>query len=735
MNRIISITIAGTVFQIEEEAYAELERYLNNVNRHFRGTPGGTEIINDIEARVAEMLQAKLQGPKTAITTADVREIIAIMGQPSDFADEGEEAAAGAEYEEPVYVHPKRNRLYRDPDDRVLGGVSSGIAHKMDIDPIWIRLAWVLLVVFGVGSGLIIYIVLWLIMPAAETPAQRLEMYGEPVNISNIERSVRKEYEGVKKKFGEVGSEAQGRAREGVVRSRSFFQRLGTVLEELVRIAVKVIVFFALAMVILVGLSVLVSLIGALIGVAWASLFSFPEVYPLFFEKSWPGILGTIGVLLVLGVPAAFLIYGGFRLLLKPKGSWKAPVGTMAGLWVLGFIFIIAVTSEVMTEFSTQGEVVETETFPMTSDTLFIAVPEAEWEKLEAQNHTMLRLGSFGNVMFDDEHLLLNAVTLEVQDSPDSLMHVQVVRKARGGDTQEAEARAGAIPYPIQKQDSLLLLSGIVQRGQERWRNQQVELVVKVPAGKVVSFAPSANVLGAEDDHFQGGYDYRVNPIGLNCINCSDTAWNRYLVIFPLEMSEPLRALEVEDAVEVTIMPSQDSVVRLHAFREVQGSLGMESRSGRLKLESSHFVNQHGALRLEVPEDMLQEIEVQDHAQVNFLAAANILSVKVEDGATFTGKISGSRLVLDISDYADAELSGDLEELDVRMDDGADLQASTLRVQRANMVLKDRATAAVHVLEQLDGRVADAAEITYHGKPHVQRQISESGRIKVAEGP
>jgi phage shock protein PspC (stress-responsive transcriptional regulator) len=195
MKKTITVNIGGTVFSIDEDAYELLRLYLDKIESHFTGSTDRQEIMSDIESRIAELLTRGEYSLNLAITIKDVEGVIEIMGEPEDYADGSQVENAN----QPTREKTKR-RIYRDVDNRLLGGVCSGLAAYFAIDVVWIRLIFVILTLM-VFSGLLVYLLLWLVIPPALTTAQRLEMKGEPVNINNIGRAVREEFENVKKRF------------------------------------------------------------------------------------------------------------------------------------------------------------------------------------------------------------------------------------------------------------------------------------------------------------------------------------------------------------------------------------------------------------------------------------------------------------------------------------------------------------------------------------------------------
>lgn len=196
MKKTISINLNGMLFNIDDDAYARLEEYMKRIEAHFAGQDESNEIMNDIEARIAELLNERLGGGKKAVSINDIEEIIKTMGNPDEFAETEQENQNKQHYH---YTHRPR-RLYRDPDNRVLGGVCGGMGAYMNIDPVIFRVIFVI-IFFGYGVGLLIYLVLWIVIPEARTTAQKLEMRGDPVNVSNIGSFIKDEFENVKNSF------------------------------------------------------------------------------------------------------------------------------------------------------------------------------------------------------------------------------------------------------------------------------------------------------------------------------------------------------------------------------------------------------------------------------------------------------------------------------------------------------------------------------------------------------
>jgi len=191
MKITVSINLGGYSFNIDEDAYAELKRYLRNLELHFAGEDSSSDILSDIEARMAELFRTKLTNYKQVINIDDVHQVITILGTPEDISDD-EGPTARDKFSSPGY-----HRMYRDTDHRAIGGVCAGISAYWDIELWLVRLIFLVLAMMGIG--ILIYLILYIVLPEARTTAEKIAMKGNPVNIHNIKDSVKQEFDTVRK--------------------------------------------------------------------------------------------------------------------------------------------------------------------------------------------------------------------------------------------------------------------------------------------------------------------------------------------------------------------------------------------------------------------------------------------------------------------------------------------------------------------------------------------------------
>lgn len=193
MKKTNHVNIGGMVFTIDEDAYQRLAGYLDAVEAHFRDSEERQEIVGDIESRIADLLRKRM-GTREVVVMEDIVEIIGILGDPEEFGGRG----GSSEYTWKESHSRYYRRMYRDPDHRILGGVCAGMGAYWHIDPVLLRIAF-LIAFLGFGIGFLIYLLLWIVLPPARTTAEKLEMRGEPVTFENIGKFVKEEFGQVKK--------------------------------------------------------------------------------------------------------------------------------------------------------------------------------------------------------------------------------------------------------------------------------------------------------------------------------------------------------------------------------------------------------------------------------------------------------------------------------------------------------------------------------------------------------
>ncbi len=367
MKKTFTINLAGVIFHIDEDAYEKLQDYLSKINRRFADIDEGKEIISDVEIRLAELFQEKLSTSKQVINIEDIDEIISIMGMPEDFGDD--------ENEEPETKRERikakfGKRIYRDVDSRILGGVCSGLAAFFGIDPLIVRVAFI--IGFFLSSPLI-YLILWIILPKAETTAQKLEMKGENVNISNIEKKIKEEFKDVKKNFRKIKKSRQyGDSKDAL---SEVIIVIGNIIHVFFRIVLSIIgISFAIA-----GIIVLIAITSSLIYNEGFLFFNqefinygFHDILTVFAGSS-NITLFLASLFVIVALPIIGMIWVGVKLIfkIKTKNRLLGIFGFLTWIIALG-VFIITIVDH-SKNYAVEGEsIVIVQVNEFDSDVLYL---------------------------------------------------------------------------------------------------------------------------------------------------------------------------------------------------------------------------------------------------------------------------------------------------------------------------------------------------------------------------
>ena len=515
MKKTLTANISGTVFHIEEDAYDRLHRYLNTIRGQFTGTDGQEEIMADIESRIAELFTERLDGRRQVVSLDDVDHVIGIMGQPEDYTDGGQSTGGTP----PPPPTDGRRRLFRDPSDTWVGGVFGGLAAYIGTDPLWMRIVFILLVIFGVGSPILIYLVLWILIPQATTAAERLMMQGEPVTVDNLKRSFEEGAERVKQGAERVAREADELGRRwSSDAGRKYAPQARNGVEYFARgaaaVAAKIIGVIALVL----GAILTLSLVGALIGggtITFDSLGGLEgtgifDLSAVVFDSAAHAFWGVLCAVLLLLIPAIGLFIGGLRLLTGLCApQWLG--WTLSGAWFVSLMVVLVVGIGLGNDFKREQKLREE---------VVIAQPAGQTLFLDASD--MRGLGKDWSLAYDDgrmawdmEGLMTTTdsihgawAELDVTPSPDSLFHLVVERRANGRTEKMALARASHTGFTHVQRDSLLLFSPWVDMPkQDKLRAQRVRFEVQVPVGRAVHFNSGIGFMLDDVDNVTNTWD------------------------------------------------------------------------------------------------------------------------------------------------------------------------------------------------------------------------------------
>jgi len=491
MKKTFTINISGSVFHIDEDAFEKLQRYLKMLNKHFGNETEGQEILQDIEARIAELLIEKTNNKVEVVTDAMVDEVIARMGKPEDFMEASDEEPSAKAHAESTYQEGEqktRRRLYRDGDNRVIGGVCSGLGAYFNIDMVILRVIFVLAFFLGVGTSLLIYIILWIVVPKAKTTAQRLEMRGKEATVSNIEKSIKEE-------MNEVGESYNKFMNSKNEKGESRLDRFGDVVSGTLRVVLRVLVLLFGVGLLLVGIA---SLIGFVTSLAMGH--SFLQGGPWNFgwdsEINMAGLLNhfvspeaytvsLISIAILAGIPILLILFIGTKLLFRYKTNNKL-IGLGAfGLWLVALIVLTAVSVKQVSNFGKQSSQTVTQKVDCTAcKTIYLEMTDDLYESM-IDDH--ISLDHMKIAMVNGKEKLLGHPRFTIESSSTDEFLLQIKKRARGNSTDDAQKNVEQIDYNFTQKDSTLLFDPYYFLKEDaKWRNQEVSMILKVPEGKSV---------------------------------------------------------------------------------------------------------------------------------------------------------------------------------------------------------------------------------------------------------
>ncbi|MGV0967109.1 PspC domain-containing protein [Empedobacter falsenii] len=514
MDKTVSISIGGFSFVLDEIAYNKLKTYLQDVKTSLRGTEGVEDIIEDVEIRISELFRERLKF-REVVNEDDINFVIATMGHPDQYKveedEENEKTSTNSSYNyssnNQSYggQQTSAKRLYRDPDDTIVTGLSAGLAHYMGVDPWFVRSIWLVLGVLGIFTAgvsfflvVFCYFILLIFVPKAKTTSEKLQMYGQPANIDTLKKNV------------EQASEAV------VSGSKELSNKLGGAFGVFGRI----LLWF-------IGFIILSSGIGLIIGgfffffTTWTEMPT--ELFGYLVEEEWMSMAAKIfgGILMV--IPGVLLTILGVKCFWNKVKVSKAVIFGSIALWFVALFAIIGISVSTASKFRNSVEMTQEKSYVIPSDTLQVYFRE--------NNEGNLKFKTFNDLdqLIDAEGNLIIPIDdiFEIEESTDDKLHVQVTYSSKGGSKEEAKRNLEAIRYNYELNGNKLYLDEFIKIPKDgKFRNQTVDIKLYVPKNKLIHTNNTDRMTIINNDNDRDYlYDLKNKFIGYNgkkfvCLNC-----------------------------------------------------------------------------------------------------------------------------------------------------------------------------------------------------------------------
>lgn len=495
MKKTLTVNISGIVFHIDEDAFDKLNYYLKTIRKHFSSDDGCDEIIAGIEGRIAEMFQEKVKASKQVITLEDVKEVIGQLGEPEQISGDEEPPKARPEPGPSYTSERSTKRLFRDPDDKYVGGVCGGLGAFFQVDPTWVRILF-LIGIFA-GFGILLYLILWIVIPVARTTADKLEMRGEKVNLSNIEKSIKEDLQDIKRNLRDISEETRDAFKKKNLNSTGHngFQSFVLAVVGIFGFFFRIIGAIIGIAVIIVGVILLTALITVMfigpVGIntpvdAW--LFSFPHFLNVLLVSRWMIYLATAALILTLGIPLVLLIFAGLKLIFNFEINNRYFSAFLFFFWITGLAISLFVALNMAGEFTAHRSIAdETVLEEFSSDTLYVNLSEAVPDYSRFDDYPYGVWGLWDTSQVEQTGYIQGVPRLRIKKHEADEVRVIVTKESRGASYQAASRKTESIQYEFSQRDSLLVLDPFFSFSKnDNWRVQKVYIELLVPNTKTV---------------------------------------------------------------------------------------------------------------------------------------------------------------------------------------------------------------------------------------------------------
>ena len=499
MNKTIIININGIVFHIEEDAYEILKNYMTDVKRHFMNSADSVEITTDIENRIAEMFSELLQKDgKQVIVEQDVKEVIGQMGSVSDF-ENADDAKSG-----PYTYNTEGRRLFRDPDDHLVAGVCAGIANYFDIDAVWVRLIFALFFPIA-GTGFLLYIILWIVVPKAITRADRMAMKGEKQNLQGFKKNLEDELSSVRQNFSNFSDEARPFVYKARDFTGDFFHHLGIFLGGTAKVFVKMVGVFIL----ICCLCLTVFLVVALVALLGFGRFEPFHDLPFTLIRHSHAELIYISAFIAAFIPVLSIIFLTLKGIFSTGSVSRSTGSTILVIWLCSLGVFIYYTTQIALNFRESAQFSENIALkPVMGNTYYLKLNDVKYFSKEDSIRLNIKDLAPGVKITEDPYAYNDfeavghrRVHINIEKSDVNQPVLIETFKARGRSYDDALFNVRNAKYRFIQQDSVLKFDyRLYADRDDLWHDEELFITLKVPLNALVVVDDKlSNVLDGAD--------------------------------------------------------------------------------------------------------------------------------------------------------------------------------------------------------------------------------------------
>jgi phage shock protein PspC (stress-responsive transcriptional regulator) len=729
MNKISNINLGGYALTIDDDAYEYLNAYLQSIRRRFSESEGRDEILHDIESRLGELITQDMRN-KSIVMLPDVQAAVQIMGKPEDFGAEpidNRRTFGGNSTGSKTSGNSIKTgrRVFRDEDDSIVGGLCSGFAAYLGIqDPLWVRLAFVILTFASFGFWIPAYILMWIIIPAAQNSADRLAMRGEPINVDNIAKEIEEGFEKLSDKVNELSSDSKKKSGENGHKLRGAVASGVSLLGRLFGLFIAFFIKFWWLLAVFIGICLFISIFCTWLTGIWAMVYAGP--FLSFFSPLSNGMtyMGMANVFFILGIPTVGICLGLSRILFKTSTSRWLKVSMLA-TWVVSFFSLLSILGFASNSYSQSSTITRNIDFnSIGSDTLQI-------EGLGENDNFRYQPGPFGQIdgiMLENGNLSIERdIDIKVRKSSNGEFRLVQAITSRGRNTEDAANNASQIVFkPIIEGGVLKIpLSYSILEGQ-KWRNPSIRLYLEVPAGKSVKFAENIyREAKAEMEDYSEKNDrnylsktpnkvFSMTKDGLICLSCAkwgDSGYKNDDESFSEFILEGNFDTEIIHGDEFSIDIYGDGKKSIKSIKsdnqltltadDVQLPVGTKVRITTTNINSL-IAYETGLVSLRGFQESELSLTARGASRVRFYSDINQLKISLSGKCTL-------------------DLTGEGDNLQASLTDGAVLTASSFPIETAIISASDNAKARINASENVTIKSDDSSSVKVEGTANVEK--------------
>lgn len=476
MKKTVSVNIKGLNFMIEEDAYELLHQYMTRLERNLSPEKGAKEIIEDIELRIAELCQAYLSDKKTVIEKVDIEKIIAVLGQPEDFIDEEEKEHSYSYHGE--QSAQRERKLYRDVENAKIAGVCAGLSNYFNIDVMVIRFIFIILLIMG-AFGFPLYIILWIIIPKANSTIDRLKMQGKNITVDSVREEIENAAERVKTNSASLADKLRkenqlGKRFSSIGRALTSVLGIGFIGTGLFFLVVFLILFFG-------GLKFIpIQNEGGYL--------SFSQLGELILSESGDTFLAWLGIIMTAFSVILFMVSNGTYILLRLKNRWaKIASISLVILSTIGFCLCLYIGIKAGKDMSSEAAISKKSADVYTNE-LIVQTMGSEDLNLGEYRASKHHFGPhFDPILVKRQRLHDSGVNFIFKPSKDSSYHIYQELSAHSFVYKDAVEKAKNINHQMHLDSSVLYVRpNFSYPKKDKIRGQSVCVIIEVPTSKWV---------------------------------------------------------------------------------------------------------------------------------------------------------------------------------------------------------------------------------------------------------